>query len=103
MEDRCVSLVIHGRVQGVFYRASARTAGAKLGLRGWVWNRYDGTVEAIAGGPSVDIESYIAWCHKGPPAANVARIELRGAEDDGSLGTSFDVREDLQIQSETPA
>jgi len=92
MESRCVSLLIHGRVQGVFYRAKARAAGADLGLRGWVRNRDDGTVEATACGPSEAIERYITWCHQGPPAARVSRIEIREMAVDDNLGESFDVR-----------
>ena len=84
--------MIHGRVQGVFYRARARAAAAGLGLRGWVCNRDDGTVESIACGPSEAVEQYIAWCHQGPPAARVARLELRETEGDDSLGETFDVR-----------
>ncbi len=92
MESRCVSLLIHGRVQGVFYRAKARAAGASLGLRGWVRNRDDGTVEATACGPSEAVEQYIAWCHEGPPAARVGRIEIRELPIDATLDESFDVR-----------
>ena len=92
MESRCVSLLIHGRVQGVFYRAQARVAGADLGLRGWVRNCDDGTVEARACGSSEAVEQYIAWCHHGPPAARVRRIEIRELAIDNLLGESFDVR-----------
>ncbi|NKB89896.1 MAG: acylphosphatase [Acidobacteria bacterium] len=92
MADRCVSLRIHGRVQGVFYRANARAAGARLGLRGWVRNVEDGTVEAHAGGDSAAIERYIEWCHRGSPAANVLRIEIRDLDSSDGLGDGFDVR-----------
>jgi acylphosphatase len=92
MESRCVSLLIHGRVQGVFYRAKARAAGVELGLRGWVRNLDDGTVEATACGSSEAIEQYIAWCHQGPPAARVSRIEIRELTVDDTLDESFDVR-----------
>jgi len=92
MGTRCVSLLIHGRVQGVFYRVKARAAGAGLGLRGWVRNRDDGTVEATACGPSDAVEQYIAWCRQGPPAARVGRVEIRELEPNVTLGESFDVR-----------
>lgn len=88
-----MSLVIHGRVQGVFYRANARSAGARLGLRGWVRNRDDGTVEALVEGRSDLVESYIEWCHGGPPRAKVARVEVREADvPSDDMGDSFDVR-----------
>lgn len=92
METRCISLLIHGRVQGVFYRAKARSTGEGLGLCGWVRNREDGTVEVTACGPSEAVERYIAWCHQGPPAARVARVEVREIAPDDTLRKSFDVR-----------
>ena len=92
MESRCVSLLIHGRVQGVFYRARARAAGADLGLRGWVRNLDDGTVETRACGSAEAVEQYIDWCHQGPTAARVGRIEIRELAIDTTLGESFDVR-----------
>jgi len=92
MSTRCVCLRIHGRVQGVFYRANARATGARLGLRGWVRNCDDGTVEALACGDQAAVEHYIEWCHRGSPAANVLRVEVRAVIADGQLGASFDVR-----------
>ena len=92
MDTRCVSLLIHGRVQGVFYRANARSTGAKLGLRGWVRNLADGSVEALACGDSATVEEFIAWCHRGSPAANVSRIEITDVECQEELAESFDVR-----------
>jgi acylphosphatase len=79
-------------VQGVFYRAKARSTGEGLDLHGWVRNREDGTVEATACGPSEAVEQYIAWCHHGPPAARVERVEVRELTPDSTLGESFDVR-----------
>jgi len=66
-----VHLVISGRVQGVFYRDSARKKAQSLGLAGWVRNRRDGTVEAIAQGPEESVRSFVTWCRGGPPAARV--------------------------------
>jgi len=79
-------------VQGVFYRAKARATGTRLGLRGWVRNRDDGTVEATVCGPSEAVEQYIAWCHHGPPAARVGRVEISELAPFDTLGDSFDVR-----------
>lgn len=68
-------LLISGRVQGVYYRASTEAIATRLGLRGWVRNLPDGRVEAIAEGPREGLEQLIAWCHEGPPAARVERVE----------------------------
>jgi len=70
-----VHLLIHGRVQGVYYRASMLQEAQKLGLTGWVRNRPDGSVEAVAEGPRSQLEKLISWCWKGPPGAKVSRID----------------------------
>ena len=90
-ESVAAHLLVSGRVQGVFYRASARSAAGKLGLRGWVRNLDDGRVEAWAEGPRADVESFIAWCRKGPPAARVGSVEVEWGAAQGHAG--FDVRD----------
>lgn len=70
-----VHLLIRGRVQGVYYRASMLQEAQKLGLTGWVRNRPDGSVEAVAEGPRSQLEKLISWCWKGPPGAKVSRID----------------------------
>jgi len=75
MNER-IALRITGKVQGVFYRASAAIAAQERGLRGWVRNVADGSVEAQAEGPRAELESFIAWCKKGPPAARVDEVEV---------------------------
>ena len=75
MEIQAVQLVIAGRVQGVGYRASAQAAARDLGIRGWVRNRPDGTVEILAEGEAEPLERFVAWCREGPPAARVSRID----------------------------
>ncbi len=70
-----IHLQIEGRVQGVFYRASARERAHDLGLTGWVRNRPDGRVELVAEGPREALESLLAWCRKGPPLARVDSVE----------------------------
>ena len=89
--DRCVSLQIHGRVQGVFYRSNARAAARRLGVSGWVRNCDDGTVEALACGNEAAVEEFIAWCHRGSPAARVDRVEVRAAESSSDLDDAFEV------------
>jgi acylphosphatase len=70
-----VRVVISGRVQGVGYRAWTVSTSAHLGLRGWVRNRSDGTVEAVFCGEQENIDAMIEECKKGPMAARVDRIE----------------------------
>lgn len=80
-EDRIARrLRIHGRVQGVYYRGWTVEAAEKLGLDGWVRNRLDGTVEALAVGPRTSVETLIVACHKGPPAAQVELVEVEEAQ-----------------------
>ena len=76
MGQRCVRLRIRGRVQGVFYRDSTRREAQRLGLRGWVRNRSNGSVEAVALGPPERIAALIDWCHEGPPLARVAEVAV---------------------------
>ncbi len=69
-----VALRIHGRVQGVFFRESARQEASRLGLTGWVKNLPGGDVEAIAEGPRDRLEAFVVWCRRGPPAAQVSDV-----------------------------
>jgi len=85
-EERARRLRIAGRVQGVWYRAWMVGEAARLGLRGWVRNCRDGTVEALVIGPETALETMAELCRRGPPAARVASVEDAPAEDDGSRG-----------------
>jgi len=73
-------LVIHGRVQGVWYRGWAVETARSLGLAGWIRNRRDGTVEAVVQGDESAVERFMALARQGPPAADVERIEASEAE-----------------------
>jgi acylphosphatase len=73
-------LMIRGRVQGVSYRASAQAEAMRLGLRGWVRNRRDGTVEALVTGADANVASFIAWARNGPAGARVEHVEVSAAE-----------------------
>jgi acylphosphatase len=68
-------LIVSGRVQGVFYRASAVSEARRLGLAGWVKNRFDGGVEIVAEGSREGLTSFRAWAEKGPRAARVESVE----------------------------
>lgn len=83
-------LYIEGRVQGVFYRASARDEARRLGLSGWVKNLPDGRVELLAEGPRDKLERLLAWCRQGPPAARVDDVAVGWGEYSGSHD-GFDV------------
>lgn len=76
-------LIVHGRVQGVFYRNWTLANARQLGLAGWVRNLPDGTVEAHLEGEASAIERMIALMHEGPPHARVERIEQHAAEPEG--------------------
>jgi acylphosphatase len=75
-------LVIHGRVQGVGYRAFVEEEAATFGLDGWVRNRRDGTVEAVVAGPAEAVDAMVASCRKGPFSARVDRVDLSHAGTD---------------------
>jgi acylphosphatase len=77
---------ITGRVQGVGYRAWAVRQAQKRGLRGWVRNRLDGSVEVMIIGDESEIADMIAACRKGPSLAQVENVAPRPAQDDGSVG-----------------
>jgi acylphosphatase len=83
-------LTIHGRVQGVFYRGWSVATARALGLRGWVRNRRDGSVEMLIHGDPAQVEAMIARCHEGPPAARVERVEV--AEDSEEAPPGFEER-----------
>ena len=77
-------LLIHGRVQGVWFRESMRSEAERLGVTGWVRNAPDGSVEAVVQGPDTAVDALIAWARMGPPQARVDRIDLADAQGDFS-------------------
>ncbi|MDD5180540.1 MAG: acylphosphatase [Gallionellaceae bacterium] len=73
-------LVIHGRVQGVFFRDSMRREAQRLGVAGWVRNRSDGAVEAVVHGEFTDVDAIVRWARHGPEFAQVERVDIEPAE-----------------------
>lgn len=73
--NRILHVVIHGRVQGVGFRAWTHHQAELHGLKGWVRNRRDGTVEAVFSGSDQEIEAMLKACRQGPRGAVVERIE----------------------------
>ncbi len=67
--------VVHGRVQGVYFRANTQRKARELALTGWVRNRPDGTVELAAEGSEQALNALHAFLKQGPPAAHVAKVE----------------------------
>lgn len=90
-EVKTLHLVMHGRVQGVWYRDSMRREAEKLGVSGWVRNCIGGTVEAMVQGDAAAVDSLLAWAHRGPEQAQVSRVDE--APGSGSF-TGFEVRGD---------
>ena len=69
-------LRIHGRVQGVFFREMMRREAEKLGVSGWVCNRFDMSVEAMVQGTPEAVDAIIAWAQQGPETARVERVDI---------------------------
>jgi acylphosphatase len=70
-----VHLVLTGRVQGVCFRMGALEKAEELGVTGWVRNRYDGAVEAVAEGEESQVLAFRDWCRRGPPHAHVIHVD----------------------------
>jgi acylphosphatase len=83
-------VVVHGHVQGVFFRDTTRREASRRGLSGWVRNRPDGAVEAVFEGPPADVEALVALCSTGPRGADVRDVEVFEEAPEGL--SSFEVR-----------
>jgi len=77
-----IHLLIKGKVQGVFYRATAKEVGQALDLKGWVKNTKDGHVESIVSGSEKALQQYIEWCRKGPEKAIVNSINVTSIQEE---------------------
>ena len=86
-------LRIRGRVQGVFFRASAVEQARDLGLTGWIRNRHDGSIELVAEGTGDTLAVLRSWCAHGPAGANVREVEELKAAATGEF-VEFRVRSD---------
>jgi len=80
-----VHVIISGRVQGVFFRAETKRVADSLGLKGWVKNRPDGSVEALFEGDETAINRMLKWCWKGPLLARVNNVEVQEEPSEGTL------------------
>ncbi|MCP1335226.1 acylphosphatase [Futiania mangrovi] len=89
-----IRIHVRGRVQGVGFRAFVERRAQMLGLSGWVRNRADGSVEAVAAGPQESLDDLVAACREGPRAARVSAVEVL-AEADAPQTRDFAVRPTL--------
>jgi acylphosphatase len=78
--------IVHGRVQGVFFRDTARQKARELGLSGWVRNRTDGTVEAVFEGDPHAVQEMLQELRSGPPRARVDRVDVTDEPPEGLSG-----------------
>lgn len=83
-------VVVEGRVQGVFFRESARRMADEFGLSGWVRNLSDGGVEAVFEGPAEKVARAVSWMRNGPPSAVVTSLRETAEQPEGAVG--FEVR-----------
>lgn len=74
---KTVSILVTGKVQGVFYRQSTRDTALQLGITGTVVNQSDGSVSIVATGQSDRLEILVDWCGRGPAAAEVFEVQVK--------------------------
>jgi acylphosphatase len=86
-----VHAVVQGYVQGVNFRYYTIRTARRLGLRGWVANRRDGTVETIAEGGRSDLDEFVDFLHRGSPSASVQRVDVEWQSPTGDF-SGFTVR-----------
>lgn len=85
MRTRRLHAIVHGRVQGVYFRHNTQLRANELELSGWVANRADGTVEVVAEGPQSALDALLAFLHSGPPAARVSHVAADWAAPTGEF------------------
>lgn len=73
---KTVSIIVSGKVQGVWYRQSTKEKATELGVTGNVRNQPDGSVAIVATGLLNQLDQFIEWCHQGPPRAQVTHVEV---------------------------
>ena len=83
-------VVVHGRVQGVFFRDTARRQAEQHGVAGWIRNNWDGTVEAVFEGDAEEVERLVEFARNGPRGALVEHVDVDEEPEEGLRG--FEVR-----------
>lgn len=71
-----LNIKVSGRVQGIFFRATAREEAEKLNITGFARNEDDGSVYIEAEGEEENLDKFVEWCYKGPPLARVEKVEI---------------------------
>lgn len=84
-------VIVHGLVQGVWFRASTKEEADRIGVKGWVRNLPDGSVEAVFEGEKKKVEEVIGWCHRGPSGARVSKVDIVWEPPTGEF-ERFDIR-----------
>lgn len=79
-------VVVHGRVQGVFFRETTRRLALEQSVSGWVRNTWEGTVEAVFEGPAEAVERLVEFAHRGPSGALVERVDVFEEDEEGMTG-----------------
>lgn len=79
-------VIVHGRVQAVGFRFSARVEAQRLGVSGWIKNRSDGAVEAEIEGESAAVDAMLSWLDEGPPGADVSSMSTADLAPTGERG-----------------
>ena len=87
---KAYNIIVTGKVQGVFFRASTLHRATDLHLSGWVQNQADGTVRIWVEGPSEQLQQFISWCYQGPDFATVAEVISEPSTPQGF--TDFEIR-----------
>jgi len=91
MEEKVrASVIISGRVQGVFFRVETQRAAERIGVYGWVRNQADGTVAAVFEGPKSKVGQAIDWCWQGSPMSKVTEVTVEWDTPSGKHA-SFDI------------
>ena len=86
-----VNIIVHGSVQGVFFRANAKEIAEGLGLSGYAKNLPNGAVEVVAEGEEDKLKELISFCKKGPEAAEVSKVDVKFSETSNEF-EGFEVR-----------
>ncbi|MGR0321057.1 acylphosphatase [Agromyces sp. ZXT2-3] len=79
-------VIVHGRVQAVGFRFSARVEAQRLGISGWIRNRNDGAVEAEIEGDAASVDAMLSWLDEGPPGADVSSLSTADLAPTGERG-----------------
>lgn len=81
-----IRVVVHGLVQGVWFRESCRRVAEEQGVSGWVRNRQDGTVEGVFEGEARPVSVVVSWCRIGPVRAEVTAVDVTEEPPEGLIG-----------------